>query len=105
MRTIFNPKSKKVYELILKKDWASLLKEGTFFTYDIRTKSCFGIEITDKSSPEAKAKKDRWLKRKGIIPYQSLSELIEIEGVKQEESKLQQSIRKKREEKNRRKKE
>jgi len=105
MRVIFNPKSKKVYELILKKDWASLLKKGTFFTYDIRTKSYFGVEVTHKSSPEAKAKKYRWLKRKGIIPYESLTELIEIEGVRQEESKIQQSIRNKREAKNRRKKE
>jgi len=86
MITYFNNKDKKVYQLFPRAEWRKLLLSGECRAYDIKWDKFYGVEIMDESSPKAIARRDKVLKKRGVVPYSSLTDFIENEEVSIRES-------------------
>lgn len=100
MITTFRKDTKKVYELFTRKDWKKHIRSGKYKFYDIKIGKFFGIEITNKSPDGAILRRDKHLKKEGVIPYESMADFIKNEGVVMERTarykayKLRQKKRK-----------
>lgn len=81
MITFFNEDEGKAYQLFPRKEWIEMLYSGKCKAYDIKWDKFYGVEITDSSSPKARSKRDKYFKKKGLIPYESLADFIKNEEV------------------------
>ena len=78
MLTAYSPKLKIAYEKLTQEEYMRRFLTGEITSFAFISAGRNAVEITDRSSLEARAKRDYYFKRYGVIPFNSLKEMMEI---------------------------